>query len=235
MSEPMRKSLGSKRKQLNEGHINEINRTYGQFEASSISKIFDTTDFGFRRITVERPLQLAFYPHDETRLEALQVDKAFDKLPGLVKAEVLTALKAVPHDELLNREQFKTYFKVKLSAPQFKLVQKHMSEHNDNAVICRDSKGKAGANPDLRDNENIPLKEDIQEYFKREVLPHVPDAWIDESKTDDKDGKIGIVGYEIPFNRHFYEYTPPRALEVIDTDLDAVTADILTLLKEVHA
>jgi type I restriction enzyme M protein len=234
MSEPMRKSLGSKRKQLNEDHINKINRTYGQFETSDISKIFDTTDFGFRRITIERPLQLAFYPHDETRLEALQADKAFDKLPGLLKTEILEALEAVPYDELLDREQFKNYFKVKLSATQFRLVQKHLSEHNDNAVICRDSKRKPEANPDLRDYENIPLKEDIQEYFKREVLPHVADAWIDKSKIDDKDGRTGIVGYEIPFNRHFYKYTPPRALEAIDADLDAVTADILTLLKEVH-
>ncbi|QBZ83844.1 type I restriction-modification system subunit M [Hydrogenovibrio crunogenus] len=235
MSEPMRKSLGSKRKQLNETHIKEINRLYGDFEANITSKVFDTTDFGFRRITVERPLQLAFYPHDENRLAALQADKAFEKLPGLLKTEVLDALKSIPEDELLDREIFKTHFKVKLTAAQFKLIQKHISEHNDNAVICTDKKGNPEPNPDLRDYENIPLKEDIQTYFEREVLPHVPDAWIDQNKTDDKDGKTGIVGYEIPFNRHFYEYTPPRALEEIDADLDAVTADILKLLNEVHA
>ena len=102
-------------------------------------------------------------------------------------------------------------------------------------MICTDKKGNPEPNPDLRDYENIPLKEDIQEYFAREVLPHVPNAWIDEKKVDAKDGKVGIVGYEIPFNRHFYEYTPPRDLVEIDADLDAVTADILELLKEVHA
>ncbi|MDW2313749.1 SAM-dependent DNA methyltransferase, partial [Vibrio sp. 1075] len=75
----------------------------------------------------------------------------------------------------------------------------------------------------------------VEEYFAREVLPHVPDAWIDESKTDELDGQVGIVGYEIPFNRHFYVYEPPRALEVIDADLDAVSAEIMQLLQEVHS
>jgi type I restriction enzyme M protein len=235
MSEPMRKSLGSKRKQLSEEHINEINRIYGRFEESKISKIFDTTDFGFRRITVERPLQLAFYPHDAERIQNLKDDSAFQKLAESLQTEILDALQAIPLDAVLDRKQFKTHFKVKLSAPQFKLVQKHIAEHSEQAGYCKDSKGHLEPNPDLRDYENIPLKENIQEYFAREVLPHVPDAWIDETKTDPKDGKVGIVGYEIPFNRHFYEYTPPRALEDIDVDLDAVTADILALLKEVHA
>lgn len=79
------------------------------------------------------------------------------------------------------------------------------------------------------------VAEDIQPYFEREVLPHVPNAWIDKSKKDEKDGLVGIVGYEIPFNRHFYEYTPPRLLEAIDADLDAVTAEIMDLLREVHS
>lgn len=238
MGEPMRKSLGSKRKQLPEAQIEEITRIYGQFEASNIAKIFDTTEFGFRRITVERPYQLAFYPHDAVRLDALQTDNAFAKLAGLLKTEVLQALQAMAHSEYLDRDTFKaeltTNIASKLSAAQFKLIQKHLAEHNEQAAIGRDSKGKPEANPDLRDYENIPLKEDIQSYFEREVLPHVADAWIDQTKVDPKDGKVGIVGYEIPFNRHFYEYTPPRALEAIDADLAAVTADILTLLQEVQ-
>jgi len=161
--ESMRKSLGSKRKQLSDESIDEITRVYGKFEGSKISKIFDTTDFGYRRITVERPLV------------------------------------------------------------------------EDDKVVL--SKGKPKPDTSLRDNENIPLKEDIQEYFKREVLPHVSDAWISEDKKhiDTKDGKIGIVGYEIPFNRHFYEYTPPRSLSEIDTELDSITKEILDLLNEVHS
>ncbi|MFA0633895.1 N-6 DNA methylase [Vibrio breoganii] len=94
---------------------------------------------------------------------------------------------------------------------------------------------------DLRDNENVPLdpsvstSELIETYFNKEVAPHVPDAWINVDKRDDKDGEIGVVGYEIPFNRHFYVYQPPRELEVIDADLDAVSADIMKLLQEVHS
>ncbi|MDD5216129.1 MAG: hypothetical protein PHQ03_11425 [Methylococcales bacterium] len=97
------------------------------------------------------------------------------------------------------------------------------------------------ADSELRDNENVALNpalsvNDINEaYFKKEVLPHVPDAWIDASKRDDKDGEIGIVGYEIPFNRHFYQYQPPRDLVEIDADLDAVSSEIMKLLQEVHS
>ncbi|MGL5728185.1 MAG: SAM-dependent DNA methyltransferase, partial [Plesiomonas sp.] len=94
---------------------------------------------------------------------------------------------------------------------------------------------------DLRDNENIPLDSSIstlsliESYVKREVLPHVPDAWINADKRDEQDKEIGIVGYEIPFHRHFYVYQPPRALEAIDADLDAVSRDIMQLLQEVHS
>jgi len=97
------------------------------------------------------------------------------------------------------------------------------------------------ADSELRDNENVALNpaktvNDINEtYFIKEVLPHVPDAWIDGHKRDDKDGEIGIVGYEIPFNRHFYQYQPPRDLLDIDADLDAVSAEIMKLLQEVHS
>lgn len=97
------------------------------------------------------------------------------------------------------------------------------------------------ADGDLRDNENIPLDpsrpvtETVEEYFLKEVAPHVPDAWIDAGKRDEKDGELGIVGYEIPFNRHFYVYTPPRDLEEIDRDLDLVSGEIMALLREVHS
>jgi len=97
------------------------------------------------------------------------------------------------------------------------------------------------ADGDLRDNENIPLDpsrpvvETVEAYFKKEVAPHVPDAWIDAGKRDEKDGELGIVGYEIPFNRHFYVYSPPRDLIEIDRDLDAVSAEIMALLREVHS
>nr|WP_231570841.1 class I SAM-dependent DNA methyltransferase [Vibrio jasicida] len=230
----MRKSLGSKRKELTEESIETIVKTYGQFTENGFSKLFD-----YRRITVERPLQLAIYPKDEARLEALQADKAWAKLDEALRQAVLDALASFDEEKLLSRDIFNNTLKAKLapaklSAAQLKLIVKHLGDHDDAAEICK-TKGKVEANPDLRDNENVPLTETVEDYFAREVLPHVPDAWIDESKTDEKDGQVGIVGYEIPFNRHFYVYEPPRALEAIDTDLDAVSADIMHLLQEVHS
>ena len=232
----MRKSLGSKRKYLNEEQIVDIVKTYGDNSESKMSKIFDTTDFGFRRVTIERPLQLSFYTKDNGRLETLKSDNAFNKLKETVQTEILLALENMKSDytdrNKFNKElQAKT--PTKLTASNLKLVQKHLSEHDENAVICKDSKGKPEASSDLRDYENIPLSENINTYFDREVKPHVPTAWIDTKKTDGKDGKIGIVGYEIPFNRHFYEYTPPRDLGEIDTELETLTKEIMVMLNEI--
>lgn len=155
----MRKSLGSKRKELGEADIDRIVKLYGAFEENEYSKIFDNADFGYSTITVERPLR----------------------------------------------------------------------DEQGNVVLSTKGKQKGQPQPDsaLRDTENVPLKDDIQAYFEREVLPHVPDAWIDSDKTK--------VGYEIPFNRHFYKYVPPRPLEEIDAELKALSAEIMGLLQEVTA
>lgn len=235
----MRKSLGSKRKELTEEGIEIIVKTYGQFIENDFSKIFDYHAFGYRRITVERPLKLAIYPKDAGKLAALQADSTWEKIDKTLQTEVLTALSSFSESKILSRDGFeKQFIKAlkgsKLSAVQLKLVIKHLGEQDDEAVVCK-TKGQIEANPDLRDNENVPLTESIDDYFAREVLPHVPDAWIDISKIDEKDRKVGIVGYEIPFNRHFYVYQPPRALEEIDADLDAVSAEIMALLQEVHS
>ncbi|KOE05474.1 restriction endonuclease subunit M [Vibrio parahaemolyticus] len=235
----MRKSLGSKRKELTPEAIDKIVQTYGQFVENDFSKIFDYKEFGYRRITVERPLQLAIYPKDELRLEALQADNAWAKVDETTQQAILDALASFEEDKYLSRDKFLKQLKarlaaVKLSAVQLKLIVKHLGEHDDEAEVCK-TKGQIEANPDLRDNENVPLTETVTDYFAREVLPHVPDAWIDESKIDPKDGEVGIVGYEIPFNRHFYVYEPPRELEDIDADLDAVSAEIMQLLQEVHS
>ncbi|HAS6228480.1 TPA: N-6 DNA methylase [Vibrio vulnificus] len=235
----MRKSLGSKRKELTPEAIDTIVKTYGQFTENEFSKIFDYKEFGYRRITVERPLKLAIYPRDLQRLEALCEDKAWKKLGEDLQQTILEALASFTEEKFLSRDTFlKTLITqmdgIKLTAAQQKLIVKHLGEHDDEAEVCK-VKGKVEANPDLRDNENVPLTETVDEYFDREVLPHVPDAWIDTKKTDELDGEIGVVGYEIPFNRHFYVYEPPRALEEIDADLDAVSAEIMQLLQEVHS
>ncbi|MGJ0299503.1 type I restriction-modification system subunit M [Aliarcobacter cryaerophilus] len=236
MGEAMRKSLGSKRKQLNDIQIDEIVRTYGDFISSKESKIFDTRDFGYRRITVERPLQLSYFTKDEIKIEALKVDSAFDKLDMQTQIEIFEALKTmdekIPSQKLFEKEISKKVTS-KLTASNLKLLQKHLSEHDEEAELVKDAKGKLVANADLRDYENVPLNQDINEYFQREVIPHVPLAWIDETKIDAKDGLVGIVGYEIPFNRHFYEYVPPRELAVIDEELETLTKEILEILHEV--
>jgi hypothetical protein len=116
---------------------------------------------------------------------------------------------------------------VRLSAPELKAVVNALGERDENAEICRNRDGEAEPDAELRDTENVPLKESIQAYFEREVLPHVPDAWIDHSKTK--------VGYEIPLNRHFYRYEPPRELAVIEAEIKALEADIVRLLGEVTA
>lgn len=245
---PMRKSLGSKRKYLPEEALQKIVSLYSRYnldelQASGIAKVFNSTDFGYRRITVERPLKLAFYPHDADKRSALQEDSSWQKLDVDVQTAVLAALDRFDDRPQLSRSRFKKQLDqfltsdaghLKMPAVLFKLLCKYIGEHHDDAEVCK-SKGQPEPNPDQRDNENVPLGQDIHEYFAREVLPHVPDAWIDLSKTDPKDKETGIVGYEIPFNRHFYQYQPPRSLAEIDADLDVVSREIMQLLAEVHS
>lgn len=247
----MRKSLGSKRKVLTEESIETIVKTYGQFAENEFSKIFDYQDFGYRRITVERPLKLAFEVTaenfksycDDYITKMQKKNPAFDGSEGTIDVQppvgYATLQSLIGKEKALSRTTFFEQFNEKLSATEQKNICKFFAEQDENAETCLfesgKQKGQPEPNPDLRDNENVPLKKSVQEYFKREVLPHVPDAWIDETKVDAIDGEVGIVGYEIPFNRHFYVYQPPRALEVIDADLDLVSADIMSLLQEVHS
>lgn len=225
MHAPMRKSLGSKRKYLSDEQIAGIAKLHEAFEDGPNSKIFATTDFGYRRITVERPLRLRFSVTPE-QLAAYEntkgVDQAeafanvqgeFDNLPAFLKAAGIK----------------------KLSKAALKAVLACFGERDATAQPVLDDKGKPQVDSDLREFENVPLSQSIDGYFAREVLPHVPDAWIDIGKIDAKDGQVGIVGYEINFNRYFYIYQPPRPLAEIDADLKAVEAEIAALLGEVTA
>ncbi len=229
----MRKSLGSKRKELGTADIETIVKEYGDFEESDTSKIFDNADFGYRTIVVERPLKLNFAVSEErlARLDDVGVlMKLGDALPRLKAA--LSALG--PKKVWKNRDEFQKVAKkaivaadVSLGAPQFKALWQALSERDDTAHPCVDGKGRPEPDADLRDTEDVPLKEDVQAYVEREVLPHISDAWVDEEKTR--------VGYEIPFTRHFYRYVSPRALEEIDAELEALAEEIMGLLGEVTA
>jgi type I restriction enzyme M protein len=218
-----------------------------------VSKVFDNEDFGYHKITVERPLRLNFHATPE-RLARLEDETAFKNLATSTKKDEaarlldiaageqrqqqirdLLAEFAKRHPEQINdRKVFLDHLKavdrelnVRLSAQELKAVVSALSERDEKAEICRNRDGEAEPDAELRDTENVPLKEGIQAYFEREVLPHVPNAWIDHTKTK--------IGYEIPLNRHFYRYEPPRELAVIESEIKALETDIVRLLGEVTA
>ena len=252
----MRKSLGNKRNEIGDGsngktnHIAEITRLFGEFKEGEHVRIFDNTDLGYRRITVERPLRLNFAVTEE-RLAQLEQAKAFLNLATSKKRKnkkaaeaeiaegqktqklILSALCGLASKVVIkNREKFRRMMKeafakaeLKVSPPLFKAILMALAERDETADVCTDSKGNPEPDSELRDYENVPLKEDVAEYVKREVLPHMPDAWVDEPKTK--------VGYEINFNRYFYKYMPPRPLEEIEADLRQIEKEIADRLAVV--
>ncbi|OUL36939.1 restriction endonuclease subunit M [Nostoc sp. T09] len=265
----MTRSLGNKRNEIGDGEdgkpnqIAEITCIYGEGEFHQyvkrklevdgkeqdiiVSKIFDNEDFGYWRITVERPLRLNFQVSDE-RIAKLETETAFINLAeskkrggvALREIEEGKQLQETIKEALRNlgdilykkRDEFETDLTaalkvadVKVAAPVKKAIINALAERDETADICIDKDGNPEPDSDLRDYENVPLKEDIDEYMKREVLPHVPDAWVDGSKTK--------IGYEIPFTRHFYEYVPPRPLEKIEQEIKDLEDEIQGMLKEV--
>ncbi|MBS8271069.1 SAM-dependent DNA methyltransferase [Halomonas litopenaei] len=241
----MRKSLGSKRQFVADRDIEEIVRLYGACQESEESKLFPVEAFGYRRITVERPLRLNFQASPE-RLALLDDEKPIQKLPEAEREALKAACATLePEQRFTNRDAFTKALKaalkqhlpqgMKVGAPLQKAILNALSERDPEADFCLDRKGNPEPDTGLRDNENVPLDESVFDYFEREVKPHVPDAWIDEDKRDPLDGRIGIVGFEIPFNRHFYQFTPPRPLEEIDADLKACTDRIKQMIEELSA
>ncbi|MET3351502.1 UNVERIFIED_ORG: type I restriction enzyme M protein [Arthrobacter sp. UYEF1] len=232
----MRKSLGSKRKELGQADIDRIVKLYGAYDDadSEYSKVFKIADFGYQTITVERPLRINFAV-TEDRVASALASKGLAKLNEGETSAVRTALSELnPEYVWTNRDGFtadiRTALKnsgTSLSAPQLKALVSGLSARDESGEISTNAKGVPEADPDLRDTENVPLTEDVQEYFEREVLPFAPDAWIDASKTK--------VGFDIPFTRHFYKYQEPRSLDAIDDDLDAVLGRIRARLEAVKA
>ena len=264
----LRKSLGAKRRQVPFERKQDILRLLAHFEDGAtrrvvpdgeerevVSRIYPTTHFGFRKITVERPLRLDFQASpariarlgDERAFVNLAVSrkkgpaKAADEAAGQgQQAAIRVLLRDLPDKLFLDRAAFEDELtraaqqaKLKPAAPIRKAILSALSERSDEAEICRDREGCPEPDPELRDTENVPLLEDVETFFEREVKPHVPDAWIDTSRRDPQDGKVGLVGYEINFNRYFYQYRPPRPLEEIEADIQQVEKDILAMLREV--
>lgn len=246
--------------------IGEITKIYGNFihddtrerdvnggkKEIAVSKIFNNADFGYNKITVERPLRLNFEATPE-RIARLDETNAFRKIAESKKKNEAARLREIEEGkkrqdlirELLGQLSQHTGNKrfmdrsvflgelhavgeasgVRLSAAEVRAVLEALGERDETAEICRDVKGNPEADGELRDTENVPLTENIDDYFKREVLPHVPDAWIDRKKTK--------VGYEVPLNRLFYRYEPPRELEEIEADILVLEKEIVGLLAEV--
>lgn len=254
---PSKRGLGDKRRDVSAEQIDEIMCIYEAFTHNGCSQIFDTTDFGYRKITIERPLRLNFQASPE-RIARLHEQSGFIQLAiskkrgeaGAAEAEegrleqqaiieVLSTLDSTICYK--DRGQFEKVLsavlggaEVKVSAPVRKAILAALSERDATAEICYDKDGHPEADPELRDNECVPLEDDIYGYFDREVRPHVPDAWVNADVRDSKDGEIGKVGYEINFNRYFYQYEPPRPLNVIDADIERLEGEILNMLREIR-
>ncbi|MCK9189489.1 class I SAM-dependent DNA methyltransferase [Acidithiobacillus sp.] len=254
----LQKSLGKKRNELSQDQIEEVTQIYDDFQAGSRSRIFDNTDFFFRKVTVERPLRLRFDVSAE-KVGALRDDPAFGRLKPEMSAALISALETlVGHKPWMDAVSFNVDLRMAFtkgservqecsaqaasSAPAksiqptdaiIKLVHKHIGERDEDATIVRDVDGKPLPDAELRDTEKVPYGEDVKAYFAREVKPHWPEAWINETVRDEKDDQVGLVGTEINFNRYFYIYQPPRPLEEIDAELKQVEAEIAALLAEV--
>jgi type I restriction enzyme M protein len=278
---PMRKSLGDKRREIpldraqdivkiladaRDGDTRKVTKD-GKTEEVVVSRIFPTTHFGFRKITVDRPLRLNFQPSPE-RIARLEDEKGFQALAqskkkgaagtkeqaeGRALQEAIRKfVRELPDTLLKDRDEFErlldaaaTRAGVKLPAPARKAIVSALAERDETAGLCREKDGNPEPDSELRDTESVPLPASddpvdaegipasVRAFFDREVKPHVPDAWIDTTKRDPKDNYVGLVGYEINFNRYFYRYTPPRPLEEIEADIRAIEGDIVRILAEV--
>jgi type I restriction enzyme M protein len=245
----MRKSLGEKRKYLTADHIAEITRLYGAFEENEQVKIFPNEAFGFLRITVERPLRQRWEVSDDT-LAAVRADRKLAKLEPVALDGLVAALE--PHVGLTTTDRAVLVDKLTpaidglgLTWPQTSALWDALAITDPDAPLVTDKKGNPQPDPELRDNESVPLppkqvayevdpagrletdpyRQAIDDYVAAEVLPYVEDAWVDHTKTR--------IGYEIPLTRHFYTYTPPRPLKEIDAEIEQLEAEIQALLDEV--
>ncbi|MEJ1407001.1 MAG: class I SAM-dependent DNA methyltransferase [Candidatus Sedimenticola sp. (ex Thyasira tokunagai)] len=234
----MRKSEGTKRRYLSDQQIDDVVREYDAFEETVCSKIFNTTDFAYRKVAIKRPLK-AKLVIDKTKIKALFEQKTFEKLDEEQQTTWIEFLR-----ENLGDQEYSWAFdivKAKNKAAGFGKTTKALAnaliatfiERDEDAEPVLDSKDQVIPDTSLNDSESVPFGTSVEDYFKTEVVPHVPDAFIDYSVRDSKDGEVGIVGYEINFNRYFYKYVPPRGLHDIDTDLKACEARIQALLEEV--
>lgn len=238
--EPMRKSEGNKRRRVGDDQIRQIVQMYSDFGETKESRLFDSQAFGYRRVKVLRPLRKKIVISSEG-LAALADETVWGKLTPDQQAG-WTALLEADIGEEHGWHRFEAWVKNavkrdpglgKVNAALIKAFQKALGVRDPDLDPVLDKSGAVIPDDDLTDFENIPLGTDVRDYMAQEVLPHAHDAYVDDGFRDEYDGQVGIVGYEINFNRYFYEYQPPRDLEEIDAELKAVEAEIAAVLAEV--
>lgn len=236
----MRKSEGNKKRAISPDQTSEIVSAYSAFEPTETSKIFDYREFGYRRVKVQRPLRIKIVITEEG-FQRLDGDTAWNKLADSQKAAWISTLIAHAGRELAY-DWLEPFAKAaakkdaalgKIGKPLIKAFMGAFGLRDLDAEPVLDGEGNVVANDSLTDFENMPLGTSIKDYMTEEVLSHAPDAYVDQSYRDEWDGEVGVVGYEINFNRYFYKYQPPRDLELIDVDLKLVEAEIASLLAEV--
>ena len=247
--EKMRKSLGEKRKRISRGQLADIVRLYGDFKPGEHVKILPNESFGAMRITVERPLRLRWEVTEET-LAAVASDRKLARMDAAEREQLVSALADFTGLSGTDREALAVklgpvFARFDLTRAQETAVWDALAVRDPEAPAITDRRGDPLPDPELRDHENVPLPEDavayeadptarlesaeyraaVRDHMEKEVLPYVPDAWVDHDKTK--------VGYEIPLTRHFYVYKPPRPLEEIDAEIKELEREIQDLLAEV--
>jgi type I restriction enzyme M protein len=251
----MRRSLGAKRFEITDEQIAEVVKLYGEFLDGMYVRVLPIAQLGYRWVTVERPLRMSFQVTAE-RIERLKSHPSFWRIRTSKKARkgpaeavargeqlqrsILDALGLLPDGKIWkSRLEFEGALDAAFSKRRLQLpaairdgLLDAFGVRDGSATICTGPNGKPQADPELRDHEKVPLEEDVEAYFKREVVPFVPDAWINQDIRDNLDHQAGLVGYEINFNRYFFEYRPPRDVADIRADIKGVEREIADLIAK---
>ncbi|OOS01431.1 restriction endonuclease subunit M [Canicola haemoglobinophilus] len=234
MASSMRKNEGKKSKFIDDDSIHRICQIYVDFETNDISKIFDYQQFGYRKIKIQRPLRYKMQLNP-TALEQFQASKEFQKLAVEVQSAVENYL--ISHFGEYSFETFLSQIVALLPVPRMSKGLKNLLIKTfgvkDPTAPPTVLDGEVLFDPELADFERVPLLQDVQDYFATEVLPHAADAIIDPTEKDAKDGELGKVGYEINFNRYFYQFEQPRHPNEILAEIKVLSAEVAELLGEI--
>ncbi len=240
----MDENKGDKRKELSEDQISSILELYRSNEESENSQIHPVREFGYRKVRIERPLRKNFQASQD-RIERIREERAFQNLAGSDEGEqkqeeIIKMLHGIDDDLYTDKQEFAEVVDEAIEGEGLDLkksvrgnIFRALGEKDPDANIVRDSKGRPDSDTDLRDYEYVALNKDVRNHFEEEVQPYLPNAWIDDSMTDPQEGGLGKIGYEINFNRYFYEYQPPRPFDEIESDIQKVEQEIVEMIQEV--